>query len=121
VVLDVQPSANVLLGLSSGDTREGEVSPVGLTFTSGNWDTAQTVTVTGVADAVVDGDQGFTVVTGALSSSDGYFDGVPVNNVFPTNIDNGNHSALRVCNASLGGGLCCFELEVGRLLSSPLQ
>ena len=57
VVLASQPTADVTIGLSSSDTTEGTVSPASLTFTAANWNTAQTVTVTGVNDAVDDGDQ----------------------------------------------------------------
>ena len=44
------------IALSSSDTTEGTVGPASLTFTTANWNVAQTVTVTGVDDAVVDGD-----------------------------------------------------------------
>src|SRR5439155_11228054 len=43
VVLDTQPTANVTIGLSSSDASEGTVAPASLTFTPGNWNTAQTV------------------------------------------------------------------------------
>ncbi len=46
VVLNTQPVADVTIGLSSSDTGEGTVSPNSLTFTSGNWSSVQTVTVT---------------------------------------------------------------------------
>ena len=55
VVLDSEPVADVTIGLSSSDTTEGTVSPTSLTFTAANWNEAQTVTVTGVDDAVEDG------------------------------------------------------------------
>ena len=55
VVLNTQPTANVTIALSSSNTAEGTVSPASLVFTSANWNVAQTVTVTGVDDAVVDG------------------------------------------------------------------
>ncbi len=45
-----------MLTIVSGDTGEATVSPATLTFTNGNWDSAPTVTVTGVNDAsLVDG------------------------------------------------------------------
>ena len=47
VVLDVQPASDVVISVSSGDTGEVTVSPATLTFTSTNWDTAQTVTING--------------------------------------------------------------------------
>src|SRR5438045_4606631 len=55
VVLNTKPSADVIVNLSSSDATEGSLSTTVLTFTSGNWNVAQTVTVTGVDDAVNDG------------------------------------------------------------------
>ena len=55
MVLNTQPTADVTIALSSSDTTEGTVSPASLVFTTANWNVAQTVTVTGVDDAVVDG------------------------------------------------------------------
>ena len=58
VRLWTQPSSAVTVSVSSLDTGEGTVSPQTLTFTggsSGTWNTAQTVTVTGVDDSVGDG------------------------------------------------------------------
>ena len=51
------------IALSSSDTTEGTVSPASLTFTTANWNVAQTVTVTGVDDALVDGNVAYTIVT----------------------------------------------------------
>ena len=47
VVLNTEPSGTVTVTPSSGDTGAATLSPSSLTFTSGNWDTAQTVTVSG--------------------------------------------------------------------------
>lgn len=55
-VLDIAPTSNVVLDVTSSDTTEATVSPSSLTFTTGNWNTAQTVTVTGADDNLVDGD-----------------------------------------------------------------
>ena len=51
VVLNTQPSADVTVTPTSGDPNAATVSPATLTFTDSNWDTAQTITVTGVDDA----------------------------------------------------------------------
>src|SRR5205823_1446523 len=56
VVLTSQPTATVTIPLSSSNTGEGTISVATLTFTTGNWNAAQTVTVTGVNDPVDDGD-----------------------------------------------------------------
>src|SRR6266850_6011181 len=88
VVLDSQPTANVTIGLSSNDLTEGTVAPASLTFTSGNWSTALTVTVTGVNDFVADGDVGYTIVTAAATSTDPGYSGRNASDVGVTNTDN---------------------------------
>ena len=88
VVLKTQPTANVTIGLSSSDTTEGTVSPASLTFTTANWNSAQTVTVTGVDDAVADGNQPYSIVTASASSSDPGYNGLNPADVSVTNTDN---------------------------------
>ena len=51
VVLDSEPTANVTITIGGHANTDVSVSPGSLTFTSGTWDTAQTVTVTAAADA----------------------------------------------------------------------
>ena len=64
VVLTSQPSADVTIPILSLNTSEGTASAASLTFTDANWNTPQTVTVTGVDDALVDGDITYTVEVG---------------------------------------------------------
>src|SRR5438093_213357 len=71
IALATQPTANVTIGLSWSDLTEGTVAPASLTFTPANWNTAQTVTVTGVDDFAVDGAVAYTIVTAAATSTDG--------------------------------------------------
>ena len=66
------PSANVTVNVSSGDTSEGSVSPNTLTFTTMNYSTTQTVTVTGVNDSIYDGTQSWNVVLDPSSTDTGY-------------------------------------------------
>ncbi|NOY90836.1 MAG: hypothetical protein GXP55_06450 [Deltaproteobacteria bacterium] len=87
IVLTSQPTADVTIGLSSADSTEGSVSPASVTFTSANWNGPQTVTVTGVDDALADGDQTFTVTTAAASSSDANYSGFAVDDVVATCVD----------------------------------
>src|SRR5439155_273375 len=87
VVLTSQPTANVTIGLSSSDLTEGTVPPGAVTFTSGDWNTAQTVTVTGVDDFGVDGAVAYTVVTAAATSTDGSYNGLNPADVAVTNTD----------------------------------
>ena len=88
VVLNTQPTADVTIALSSSDATEGTVAPASLTFTAANWNVAQTVTVTGVDDAVDDGDVAYTIVTAAATSADANYNGVDAADVAVTNTDN---------------------------------
>ncbi len=88
IVLDSAPTANVTIGLSSSNTAEGTVAPSSVTFTTANWNTPQTVTVTGVDDAVVDGNVSYTIVTAAATSTDSNYSGLDASDVSVTNIDN---------------------------------
>src|SRR5438309_8174349 len=76
VALTSQPTANVTIGLSSSGLTEGTVAPASVTFTPANWNTAQTVTVTGVDDFAVDGAVAYTIVTAAAIGRAGSRDGV---------------------------------------------
>ena len=53
-MLDAQPTSDVVLTITSDDTGEATV-PASVTFTAADWDTPQTVTVTGVDDNIIDG------------------------------------------------------------------
>jgi methionine-rich copper-binding protein CopC len=57
VVLDSEPASDVVINVSSGSTSEVTVDQSSLTFTSGNWNVPQTVTVQGVDDSKVDTDK----------------------------------------------------------------
>jgi hypothetical protein len=87
VVLTSAPSADVTVPISSSDTTEGIVSNASLTFTSGNWSVPQTITVTGVDDAVQDGDIPYTLVTGAAVSADANYSGIDPDDITATNAD----------------------------------
>lgn len=87
VVLDSRPTANVTISIVSSDTTEGTVSTSLLTFTRDNWNVGQTVTVTGVNDALNDGNVAYTIQTGATSSSDTSYSGLVVSDVSVSNVD----------------------------------
>jgi hypothetical protein len=87
VVLDTQPTADVSIGISSSDTLGGMVDKASLTFTSTNWNTSQTVTVTGVDDPDVDGDIAYTILTDPATGAAEYV-GIDAADVSVTNQDN---------------------------------
>ncbi|MEI8376515.1 MAG: Calx-beta domain-containing protein, partial [Planctomycetota bacterium] len=88
VTLNTQPASSVTIGLSSSDTTEGTVLPASLTFTTINWNTPQTVIVTGVDDLIVDGNVAYTIMTAAATSSDPHYNGLNATDVAVTNTDN---------------------------------
>ena len=71
VVLDAQPTSNVTVTTSGNDATENSLSTDSLTFTSANWNTAQTITVTGIDDDIVDGDI-TTTLTVTANKAGGY-------------------------------------------------
>ena len=85
--LNSEPTDEVTIAVSSSDATEGTVAPTSLTFTSGNWDADQTVTVTGVADAVEDGDVAYNIVLSEVTSSDSLYDGKDPEDVNVTNLN----------------------------------
>jgi hypothetical protein len=95
IALTSKPSSDVTIPLSSSDTNEGRVSPAKLTFTSANWSAGQTVTVTGVDDAVADGPQSYTVQIGEATSADAGYSGLDwPEQVELTNVDDDSASIL---------------------------
>ncbi|MEG4630834.1 SBBP repeat-containing protein [Microcoleus sp. AR_TQ3_B6] len=85
VRLNSKPTADVKIDLGSSNTAEGIVSPVSLTFNPGNWNAAQTVTVTGVNDNVADGNTPYTIVTAPAVSTDNNYNGLNAADVAVTN------------------------------------
>ena len=75
VQLNKMPATDVVLNVSSADTGEVTALPATLTFTQANWNTAQTVTFTGVNDELIDGGQTTSVtISTNNASSDNAFD-----------------------------------------------
>ena len=96
VRLDRAPSGNVVLDVTSSDTGEGTVAPARLTFTPSDWNTAQTVTLTGVDDAPTPsdpnpsaGNRNYTVsvAVDAAATADAGYDGLAAATVYAVNAD----------------------------------
>ena len=88
IALDTKPSAEVTVPISSSNTAEGAVSVSNLLFTPTNWNVPQTVTVTGLADTIVDGDTPYSIVAGPSTSADPLYSGLDAADVAAMNIDN---------------------------------
>ena len=72
IALLSRPTANVVITFTSSNTAEGDTTVASVTFTPETWDQSQTVTIAGVDDAVVDGDQPYTITTAVLSDDPAY-------------------------------------------------
>ncbi|MDD4384975.1 MAG: tandem-95 repeat protein [Bacteroidales bacterium] len=91
VRLQSQPIANVTLGITSSDETEGKVSPTSLSFTTANWSTPKTVTVTGQDDDMVDGSVPYQVILSSSTSADGQY--AALSNVIVSAVNNDNDVA----------------------------
>ena len=120
VALKSQPIANVSIGVSSSDQKEGTVAPATLLFTSTNWSTPQTVTITGVQDDVADGPQTYQVKI-ANASSPGAMGDPNYNGKFATQLDVQNIdedqpgyavSAGPMLQTTEGGGKATFSVQL---------
>ncbi|MBK8170704.1 MAG: hypothetical protein IPK60_10245 [Sandaracinaceae bacterium] len=120
VALTALPSADVTINLASSNAAEGTVLPASLTFTTLNWNTPRTVTVTGVDDFVDDGNVAYTIVTSSASSSDGTYNGLAVADVAVSNTDNDSVGVTIMTGllqtTEAGAGITQFTL---RLNSQP--
>ena len=116
IVLNSEPIFDVTIDLSSSDTGEGTVSPASLTFTSTNWNAPQTVTVTGVDDAVLDGNQPYFIITDPAVSSDANYDGINPSDPSLINVDNDNSVGINVSaisgDTNEAGGQATFTIVV---------
>src|SRR5438132_5579215 len=88
VRLTSQPTADVTIPVASSNTGEGTVSTALLTFTNLTWNLNQTVTVTGVNDAITDGNVAYQINLGPSASADGNYSAKPILPVAAINDDN---------------------------------
>ncbi|MBK7030042.1 MAG: tandem-95 repeat protein [Bacteroidales bacterium] len=91
IVLNTEPVEDVTFTLSSSDLTEGDITtPAGktITFTPANWDTPQTVIVTGIDDLIVDGTVAYQIITSNASSADPVYNNMVAADVNVNNTDN---------------------------------
>ena len=89
VTLDVEPTENVTIAVSS-DNGDVTTQPSSLTFTTGNWQSAQTVSVS----AGQDGDKADDSATLSHTASGGNYDGVAVASVSVSVTDDDSDRAV---------------------------
>ncbi len=108
IVLFTQPEADVTFTLESSNPLEGTVSPEYVIFTPDDWNVAQTVTVTGIDDDVVDGDQEYTIELGVAASDDADYDGLDPDDVTVINTGDDTASTGSGGGSDSGGSGGCF-------------
>ncbi|CAN5639660.1 hypothetical protein BH11MYX1_BH11MYX1_19500 [soil metagenome] len=81
------PTGTVVCPTASNDPSEGIANPAGVTFGPGNFG-FQTVTITGIDDALPDGDQLYDVIDGVCTSADPAYSGADPGDVHLVNRDN---------------------------------
>jgi Ca2+-binding RTX toxin-like protein len=88
IVLTAQPTSQVVIALAPADPGEISIGQFSVSFTTASWNTPQTVTVTGVDDGVVDGDQSSAILLRIVDvfSNDG-FDSLPDQSIAATTLD----------------------------------
>jgi len=124
VVLNSKPTANVSIGLSSTNTKEGTVSPASLLFTPTTWSTAQTVTVTGVDDKIADGNQPYSVLLANATGLDPNYAGKFATQVDLINVDD-DSAGVRVTAApnlqtTEKGGTATFTVVLSSQPTAPV-
>jgi hypothetical protein len=93
--LNTVPTAVVTIPLSSSNPAEGTVSPSQLIFQpNASALSAQTVTITGVDDQVVDGDVVYAIVMGPAASADSSYGGRDVADLSVANRDDDSAGTL---------------------------
>ena len=84
VVLTSEPTHDVTIAVTSGDTNIATASPATLTFTPGNWNQPQSVTVTGVDDDIDQSTDRTVSISHVATSDDTAYGGIEVASVSVT-------------------------------------
>ncbi|WP_396590626.1 gliding motility-associated C-terminal domain-containing protein [Allomuricauda sp. R78024] len=119
VVLDNAPATNVVLTVTSGDIGEGTVDLGTLTFTPGNFGDVQTVTVTGIDDALVDGTQTYDITVSVDdANSDDAFDPLADQTV---SVDNADDDVAAVTIADVNGSEDNGAIQLTATLNNAVE
>ena len=99
VRLDTEPDGEVTVMPSSGDDDIATIAPVSLVFTTGNWNDAQSVTVTGIKDADAVADAAVAIANTLSGSAD--YAGITAGSVTVT-VSETDMRGVMISTASLG-------------------
>ena len=107
VVLDSAPTGtgDVIITPSVGPSTNVTVSPTSLTFTSGNWATAQTVTVTAAADDIIEGTQPLTITHSITATTDTNYPTLMITDVTANVYDTSAHVTISATTLAVTEGV----------------
>ena len=111
VVLNTLPTASVTVTVGGLGSSDVSANPSSLTFTTGNWATAQTVTVTAGDDADTTNDT--VSLTHSAMSSDGDYQGITIAGLTVTVADNDTGNTPAEGKPTISG-----PAQVGRTLTA---
>ena len=104
VVLDVAPTDDVVIDLAVSGDGDVSVSPASLTFTAGNWSTAQQVEVSAASDDDAADDSASVTHTVNDAQSDDAYDGLSIAPVAVSVVDDDAPVTVSVTQLELGEG-----------------
>ncbi len=104
-----QPADTLKVAIASSDEEEGMPSVTELTFTTENWDTPQTVTITGKPDGVADGDKAYSIVIGPVTGNDPDYTALDPAEVAVMNFDEDTRRII-VADINQLGAVDAFEV-----------
>ncbi len=124
VQLDLAPTNDVVINLSSSNPSEGIISTNSLTFNSTNWNIPQPVTITGQDDTLTDGNVAYTIVLGTISSGDLRYNGFNPDDVSVINVDDETYGITVTPTSGLvtteAGGTAQFSVFLNRAPSADV-
>ena len=106
-----KPSGIVKLDLSSSDLTEGQLGVTNLEFNPTNWDTPQTILVTGLPDPVPvkDGNIAYQIITANVSSTDANYNALDGSTVADIDLINQDNTAPGIELTVVGGSAVTDE------------
>ena len=84
--MNTEPTATVAFAITSSNTSQITVAPASVSFGSGNYSTAQTITLTGVNDNIDDDNVNVNILN-AISSTDADYGALDNTTITAVNVD----------------------------------
>ena len=117
ITLPTKPTAPVTIHVTVSDETEIGVDVTEVTITPEDWDKTHTVTISGVSDGIMDGDQQSTI-TLTTESEDPNYDGLVDDTIHMTTVDDDDNKCEgNDCSEVCEGDACPITCEPGKMPS----